>query len=71
MASAGYTISYPRVATPTLDPAPTTYNTDQDVTISCGTVGATIYYTTDGVTTPTTGEIEYNGAIPWQAMAPP
>ena len=36
------------VATPTLSPAAGTYNSAQNVTISCATDGATIYYTTDG-----------------------
>ncbi len=43
-------ISYaPKVtATPTFDPPPGTYNTQQSVTLSDTTANATIYYTTDG-----------------------
>ncbi len=49
-----YNISYTyggnsnQVATPTFNPVGGTYTTKQDVTISCETVGAKIYYTTDG-----------------------
>lgn len=47
---------------PTLSVASGTYQTAQSVTISCPTVGASIYYTTDG-TTPTTSSTPYSGAI--------
>ena len=40
------------VATPTIAPVAGTYITAQEVTITCATEGATIYYTTDG-TNPT------------------
>ena len=50
--SAVYTIT-PPAATPTFSPAAGTYSSAQKVTISDGTTGATIYYTTNG-TTPTT-----------------
>lgn len=33
------------------------------IQITCGTSGATIYYTTDGVTTPTAASTEYSGAF--------
>lgn len=36
------------VATPSFDPAEGTYMGAQDVTLSCATDGATLYYTTDG-----------------------
>lgn len=49
-----YTIDYPDCATPTFSPNGGTYNSAQTVTIS-STEGSTIYYTTDGVTNPTTG----------------
>ncbi len=51
------------VATPTLSPAPGTYDTAQSVTISCATAGADIYYSTDG-TSPDSSSTEYTGAIP-------
>jgi formylglycine-generating enzyme required for sulfatase activity len=63
IASATYTIAYPPAATPTFSPAGGNYTTDQSVTISCTTANATIYYTTDGTTTPTTSSTQYAGAI--------
>ena len=52
----------PSVATPTFSPAAGTYSEAQNVTISCTTTGATIYYTTDG-TTPTTSSSVYSTPI--------
>lgn len=52
----------PTVATPTFSPAAGTYYEAQNVTISCTTTGATIYYTTDG-TTPTTSSSVYSSPI--------
>ena len=52
----------PTVATPTFSPAAGTYNEAQNVTISCTTAGATIYYTTDG-TAPTTSSAVYSTPI--------
>lgn len=43
----------PKVATPTFSPAAGNVEANTEVTISCETEGATIYYTTDG-STPTT-----------------
>ena len=52
----------PSVATPTFTPASGTYATAQNVTISCATEGASIYYTLDG-TTPTDASTRYTSAI--------
>jgi uncharacterized repeat protein (TIGR03803 family) len=54
-----YTI---RVETPKFSPAAGTYTSTQSVTISDGTTGATIYYTTGG-STPSTSSTKYSGAI--------
>ena len=50
------------VATPTFSPEAGTYTEAQNVTISCATSGATIYYTTDG-TTPDTLSSVYSTPI--------
>ena len=47
---------------PTFSPAAGTYTEVQNVTLSCATDGATIYYTTNG-DTPDDGSTEYTGAI--------
>lgn len=50
------------VATPTFSPTAGTYTETQNVTISCTTDGATIYYTTNG-DTPTTSSSVYSTPI--------
>jgi N-acetylneuraminic acid mutarotase len=61
VATAPYVITL-TAATPTFTPAAGTYTSVQSVTISDATVGATIYYTTDG-TTPTTNSTVYSSPI--------
>jgi hypothetical protein len=61
VAIATYTINFP-AATPTFSLATGTYTSIQTVTISDSTVGATIYYTTNG-STPTMSSAVYSSAI--------
>lgn len=50
-------------AAPMFSPAPGTFTSVEQVTLSDSTPGAIIYYTTDG-TTPTTASLRYSQAIP-------
>lgn len=50
------------VDTPIADPDGGTFEESVEVELSCGTEGATIYYTTDG-NTPTSASTEYTAAI--------
>ena len=62
-ASAAYTISYLQVSTPAFSPLGGIFSTDQSVTISSATSGATIHYTTDG-SAPTAASATYSAPIP-------
>lgn len=50
------------VATPTFNPPPGTYTSEQAITISTATSGASIYYTVDG-SLPTTSSNRYTGSV--------
>jgi hypothetical protein len=52
----------PSVATPVISPNSGTFKKKNQVSISCATSGATIYYTTDG-SNPTTGSEVYANAF--------
>lgn len=58
VASATYTLNLPVTQTPVISVASGTYTSEQTVKITDGTVGAKIYYTTDG-STPTTSSTQY------------
>lgn len=62
IAMTGTVDALPVAATPTFSPIAGTYLTEQNVTISCETTGATIYYTTDG-SDPTIGSTVYSTPI--------
>ena len=51
------------VQDPVFSPVQGIYNVDVDVTITCATDGATIYYTTDGTEPSATNGTEYTGEI--------
>lgn len=53
-------VTLEQVIVPVISPVSGTYYANQSVTISCATVGATIYYTTDG-NDPTTSSTPYSG----------
>ncbi|MBR5085745.1 MAG: chitobiase/beta-hexosaminidase C-terminal domain-containing protein [Muribaculaceae bacterium] len=58
-----YTRASNAVQNPVFSPVPGIYNVDIDVTISCATDGATIYYTTDGTDPTATTGTEYTGEM--------
>jgi hypothetical protein len=62
VSSATYTMPLPVAATPAFSLAAGTYSSAQTVSISDGTTGAAIYYTTNG-TTPTTSSSLYTGPV--------
>jgi hypothetical protein len=60
--SAAYIINYAQVSTPQFSVAAGSYNTNQNVTITCATAGVSIYYTTNG-SVPTTASSSYSAPI--------
>ncbi len=62
VATATYTVNLHQAAAPTFNPAGGSYSSAQSVTLSDGTSGAAIYYTTNG-STPTTASTLYTGPI--------
>lgn len=48
-----------KVAKPTFNPPPATYTAEQNITISCATAGADIFYSTDG----SAPSIQYTGPV--------
>lgn len=64
--TAAYTIGIPTVANPVFAPVPGSATYGTEVTITCSTDGATIYYTDDG-STPSASSTEYTGAITLEA----
>ena len=58
-----YTRASNAVQNPVFSPVQGIYNVDIDVTISCATDGATIYYTTDGTDPTATTGTQYTGDI--------
>jgi hypothetical protein len=64
IASSSYSINIPgQTAVPTFVELPGTYTTSVNVQMNDATLGAVIYYTTNG-TTPTSASMRYNGYIP-------
>lgn len=64
-----YTITAtPTVSTPVISPGAGTYTDSTNVTITCATAGAAIYYTTDG-STPSASSTAYTTAIPLASTA--
>jgi hypothetical protein len=57
------------VAEPVFNLSTGTYDHDLDISITCSTPGATIYYTTDGITQPTETSARYTG-IPIRVAGP-
>lgn len=62
VASASYTVVLPKVANPTFTPTAGEVLSGTTVTITCATVGADIYYTTDG-STPSAESTKYTAPI--------
>jgi hypothetical protein len=70
LAQGTYKVNYTQVSTPQFVPPAGTYSTDQSVTISTTTSGATIYYTTDG-SDPTTSSTKLTyGSTPIPVTGP-
>ena len=61
-AMATYVINIPKVSTPTFNPGGGSYNSAQNVSIACGTTGATIRFTVDG-SNPVSSSAVHNAPI--------
>lgn len=55
------TLTKPVIAAPLFSPAAVTFEESATVSLSSSTEGASIYYTTDGTTAPTSSATAYNG----------
>lgn len=62
MAETNYTITTPSVAKPIISPSGGTFSSPRQISITCATPGATIRYTTTGVTPTTTSQL-YSSAF--------
>lgn len=71
IATANYHVDIPTVANPVFSPNGGAVDAGTEVTITCATAGATIYYSTDGSapTTEYTGAITVNAAMTIKAVA--
>jgi len=63
VAKGTFTLNLPAAATPAFNPTPGAYTSDQSITLTDATAGASIYYTTDG-STPTANSTLYSAATP-------
>lgn len=57
------TLTQPEVSAPLISPGTASFEDSVAVSMECATEGATIYYTTDGTTTPTSSSTAYSGPI--------
>lgn len=58
-----------KVATPTINESVTTFDTSRNITLACGTSGASIYYTTDGTAPSAENGTLYSAPFPLTSSA--